>query len=68
LTLGVALSPHLFRSCAATAIYTNAGDNPNIASAVPQHTDRRVTEEHYNHASSAEAMQQYVEILKGIGA
>jgi hypothetical protein len=33
LTLGVALSPHLFRSCAATAIYTNAGDNPNIASA-----------------------------------
>jgi hypothetical protein len=37
LTLGVALSPHLFRSCAATAIYTNAGDNPNIASADLQH-------------------------------
>jgi hypothetical protein len=33
-TLGVAVSPHLFRSCAATAIYTNAGDNPNLASAV----------------------------------
>lgn len=32
LTLGVAVSPHLFRACAATAIYTHAGDNPNLAS------------------------------------
>ncbi len=63
-TLGVAISPHLFRSCAATAIYTHAGDNPNLASAVLQHTDRRVTEEHYNRASSAQATRQYAEILK----
>ena len=63
-TLGVAVSPHLFRSCAATAIYTHAGDNPNLASAVLQHTDRRVTEEHYNRASSAQAARQYAEILK----
>jgi integrase len=64
LTLGVAVSPHLFRSCAATAIYINAGDNPNLASAVLQHTDRKVTEEHYNRASSVSAAQQYAEILK----
>jgi integrase len=65
LTVGVAVSLHLFRSCAATAIYTHAGGNPNLASAVLQHTDRRVTEEHYNRASSAQAAQQYAEILKG---
>ncbi len=65
-TLGVAVSPHLFRSCAATAIHTHAGDNPNLASAVLQHTDRRVTEEHYNRASSADAARQYAEILKSI--
>jgi integrase len=68
MTLGVAVSPHLFRSCAATAIYAHAGDNPNLASAVLQHIDRRVTEEHYNRASSAQAVRQYVEILKSISA
>jgi integrase len=68
LTLGVAVSPHLFRSCAATAIYTHAGDNPNLASAVLQHIDRRVTEEHYNRASSAQAARQYAEILKSSSA
>jgi integrase len=68
LTLGVAVSPHLFRSCAATAIYTHAGDNPNLASAVLQHIDRRVTEEHYNRASSIQAARQYAEILKSSSA
>jgi hypothetical protein len=47
LALGVAVSPHLFRAYAATAIYTHAGDNPNLAGGVLQHIDRRVTEEHY---------------------
>jgi len=64
LTLGVAVSPHLFRACAATAIYTHAGDNPNLASGVLQHIDRRVTEEHYNRATSISAARQYAEIVK----
>jgi integrase len=64
LALGVAVSPHLFRVCAATAIYTHAGDNPNLASGVLQHTDRRVTEEHYNRATSISAARQYAEIVK----
>ena len=68
LTLGVAVSPHLFRSCAATAIYANFGDNPNLVSAVLQHTDRRVTEAHYNRASSAQAARQYAEVLKNTRA
>ncbi len=66
LALGVAISPHLFRSCAATAIYTHAGDNRNLASGVLQHIDQRVTKEHYNRASSVSAARQYAEILKSI--
>jgi integrase len=68
LSLGVAVSPHLFRSCAATAIYTHAGDNPHLASAVLQHTDPRVTEEHYNRANSVQVARQYAEILKSARA
>jgi integrase len=64
LALGVAITPHLFRACAATAIYTHAGDNPNLASGVLQHFDRRVTEDHYNHATSISAARQYAEIVK----
>ena len=64
LTLGVAVSPHLVRTCAATAIYTHAGDNPNLASGVLQHTDPKVTEEHYNRATSISAARQYAEIVK----
>jgi integrase len=68
LTLGVAVSPHLFRACAATAIYTHAGDNPNLASGVLQHIDRRVTEKHYNRATSISAARQYAEIVKSTRA
>ncbi|WGJ15980.1 site-specific integrase [Methylocapsa sp. D3K7] len=68
LTLGVAVSPHLFRTCAATAIYTHAGDNLNLASGVLQHIDRRVTEEHYNRATSISAARQYAEIVKNTRA
>ena len=64
LALGVAVNPHLFRVCAATAIYTHAGHNPNLASGVLQHIDRRVTEEHYNRATSISAARQYAEIVK----
>jgi integrase len=68
LTLGVAVSPHLFRARAATAIYTHGGDNPNLASGVLQHIDRRVTEEHYNRATSISAARQYAEIVKSFRA
>jgi hypothetical protein len=68
LVLGVAVNPHLFRVCAATAIYTHAGDNPNLASGVLQHIDRRVTEEHYNHATSISAARQYAKIVKSTRA
>jgi integrase len=55
LVLGVGLSPHDFRRCAATTAAYRAGTMPNLASALLQHKDRRVTEEHYTRASSLQA-------------
>jgi integrase len=52
-TLGVAISPHLFRACAASMAYLYAGDQPYLAAGILQHTDPRVTEAHYNRARGA---------------
>lgn len=62
-TLGVDVSPHLFRSAAASTAAAYGTDTPHLASAVLNHTDPRVTEEHYNRASSMNASKIYGEIV-----
>jgi integrase len=62
-TLGVSVNPHLFRVCAATAAALHASAHPYLASALLQHVDPRVTEAHYNRASSLQAAIRYGEIL-----
>jgi integrase len=64
-TLGVDVSPHLFRTAAASTAATFGGSTPHLASALLNHTDPRVTEEHYNRASSVRASQIYSEIING---
>ncbi|WP_040674960.1 site-specific integrase [Nitrobacter sp. Nb-311A] len=66
--IGVGVSSHMFRTAAASSAAVHAGHNPNLASALLHHRDRRVTEEHYNRASSLSAamalkavLQEYVE-------
>jgi integrase len=61
-TLGVDVSPHLFRTCAASTAATYAGDTPHLASALLNHTDPRVTEDHYTHTSNVNATRIYGEI------
>jgi integrase len=61
--LGVNVSPHLFRTAAATSAATHGRDTPHLASAVLGHSDPRVTEEHYNRGSSVSASKTYAEIL-----
>ncbi|MGE3246107.1 MAG: site-specific integrase [Beijerinckiaceae bacterium] len=62
-TVGHALGPHMFRVCAAsTAAFYPAG-NPNMASALLQHTDARVTEKHYNRARSVDAGNIFADIV-----
>src|SRR3982750_2158756 len=54
-TLGVAVAPHDFRRCGATTAALRAGGHPHLASALLQHRDRRVTDQHYSRASSLSA-------------
>jgi site-specific recombinase XerD len=62
-TLGVDVSPHLFRTAAATTAAMHGGNTPHLASALFGHTDPRVTEEHYNRATSIEAAKIYATIV-----
>jgi integrase len=62
-TLGVDVSPHLFRTAAASTAATYGHGTPHLASALLNHTDPRVTEEHYNRASSVSASRIYAEIV-----
>jgi integrase len=64
-TLGVDVSPHLFRTAAASTAAIYGGSIPHLASALLNHTDPRVTEEHYNRASSMSASQIYARITAG---
>jgi integrase len=62
-TLGVDVSPHLFRAAAASTAATYGGGTPHLASAILNHTDPRITEEHYNRATSMSAGRIYAEII-----
>jgi integrase len=62
-TLGVDVSPHLFRAAAASTAAAYGGKTPHLASALLNHTDPRVTEEHYNRASSVSASTIYADII-----
>jgi len=64
-TVGVDVSPHLFRTAGATTAAVYGGDTPHLASALLNHTDPCVTEEHYNRASSITASKVYAEIING---
>ena len=53
----------MFRTAAISFAAAYGRDYPHLASAVLGHIDPRVTEEHYNRASSVSANEIYVEIL-----
>ena len=50
--LGVAISPHLFRTAATTTAAVHAGEKPHLGSAILHHSHPTVTLENYNRASS----------------
>jgi integrase len=64
-TLGVDVSPHLFRTAAASTAAMYGGNTPHLASALLNHTDPRVTEEHYNRASTMTVAAAYARIISG---
>ena len=63
-TVGVAVSPHLFRTSAATAAAVYGGDNPYLGSAILHNADPRVTLEHYNRATSLTAAESLRQLIR----
>jgi site-specific recombinase XerD len=62
-TVGVDVSPHLFRTSGASTAAVYGGHIPHLASALLHHTDPRVAERHYNRATSMNAAQAYGAIV-----
>lgn len=65
-TIGVGISPHMFRTSAASSAAVHAGHNPHLASALLHHRDNRVTEESYNRASSLSAANAFGRLIKKV--
>jgi integrase len=65
-TVGVDVSPHLFRTAGASTVAVHAGSTPHLASTLLHHTDRAVTDAHYNRASSLSAAQAYAAFIRAI--
>jgi integrase len=63
-TVGVDVSPHLFRTSAASTDAILGGKNLHLGSALLHHTDSRVTNEHYNRAGSLSAAESFRQIVR----
>jgi integrase len=62
-TLGVDVSPHLFRTAGASTAAIYGGKFPHLGSALLGHRDKRVTEEHYDFSSGLRAGEDYASII-----
>ena len=63
-TLGVDVSPHLFRTAGATTAATYGSNTPHLATALLGHTDPRVTEEDYTRTTSINAAKTYAALIQ----
>lgn len=66
MTIGVAVNPHRFRASAATSAALHSPQSPHLGSALLQHSDPRVTQEHYVRASSLSAAQAFTDLIAGL--
>ena len=62
--IGVGISPHTFRTAAASSAAVRADYNPYLGSALLHHHDKRVTEEYYNPASGPSAANDYGRLIR----
>jgi site-specific recombinase XerD len=65
-TIGINVSPHLFRAAGVSSCAVWAGDQPHLGSALLHHTDPATAQEHYNHATSLSANQSFVALIKSL--
>ena len=64
MTLGVPVNPHRFRTSGATSAALYAPHAPHLASALLQHSDPKVTEQHYNRASSLSVARDFAKLVR----
>jgi site-specific recombinase XerD len=62
--VGTDVSPHMFRTSAASSAALHAGDNLHLGSALLHHRDKRTTEKHYNCASNLSAAQSLRDLIQ----
>jgi site-specific recombinase XerD len=63
-TIGVDVSPHLFRTAGASTAALYGRGRPHLASALLGHRGSRVTEEHYNFSANLGAGDEYASITR----
>jgi integrase len=63
-TVGIEMSPHMFRTAAVSTAATRCGDNPHLGSALLHHTHPTVTNTHYNRATSITAAENLRQIMR----
>ncbi len=63
-TVGIDVSPHLFRAAGASTVATRSSGNPHLASALLHHTHPSVTNAHYNRATSLSAAESLRQIVR----
>jgi integrase len=63
-TVGVKVSPHLFRTSGASTAAIRSGENPFLASALLHHTHPSVTNVHYNRATSLSAAETLRQVVR----
>jgi integrase len=64
--LGVAISPHRFRDCAASTLVVRAPKQVRVAAPLLGHTTLQTTEQYYIQANALEAGRQYQHVLRDI--
>ena len=65
-TLGVEISPHLFRACAATTAALHGNAMPHLASALLQHTGSSTIDEHYDRANSLSVGGDFATLIRSL--
>jgi site-specific recombinase XerD len=63
-TLGVDVSPHLFRTAAASTAAVKIPELPHLASALLGHGDPRIADEHYKRTTSLNAAKLYANLVQ----
>jgi integrase len=66
--IGIAITPHLFRDCAATSIAMDNPEHADIVSRILGHARLKTAEKHYIHGRSTHASRLHAELLLDLRA